>query len=514
MPGPLRKVDLEQARRIAVRAQLLDGSACGVLDTVRRLGFLQLDPIATVAPPQHLVLWSRLGAFDRGELDRLLWDERKLIEWDAFLWPVESLPLLQARMREHRRSTRYAWQRWAQAFLARERRLPAVRPARARPPRAAALARPRGPRDRAAARAHLARAAARRPAARAAEPARRGRDRRPPRRAEAVRPPRALVPGDRGDPAGRGEPRPRRAAVPRARCPRVGGDGVAHPRGERRAGGRSRHGALPVRPARPRPRPHRGALRVPLPPGDVRARGQARVRLLRAAAAGRRPPRGGASSRASTARLGGSRCSARGATRAGSTTRSPGSRRSSAASLEGMRVAFVAVAVLAAVAVPAAPAAPKCNDAARALGDPLREAAARAVRRPGRLPGEVGRPGAVLRRDRRRRDRHGRELVQRRHGGRHRLGLLRGQAAGLEARRRRHRLQAAAASRRARSSRSCSPSTAGTIRTAARPAASTTRSTAGTGRSSWSTGRSTPPVPTRLRAWTSSSRRISARSRR
>ena len=73
----------EQARRIAVRAQLLDGSAHGVLETVRRLGFLQLDPIATVAPPQHLVLWSRLGSCDPAEFDRLLWSERRLIEWNA-----------------------------------------------------------------------------------------------------------------------------------------------------------------------------------------------------------------------------------------------------------------------------------------------------------------------------------------------------------------------------------------------------------------------------------------------
>ena len=89
----------EAARRIAVHAQLLDGSATSVLETVRRLGYLQIDPISTVAPPQRLVLWSRLGPYDTGELDRLLWDERKLIEWRAFIYPIETLPLLRARMR-------------------------------------------------------------------------------------------------------------------------------------------------------------------------------------------------------------------------------------------------------------------------------------------------------------------------------------------------------------------------------------------------------------------------------
>ena len=94
------EVSPSEARRIAVRAQLLDGSASEVVSTVRRLGFLQLDPISTVAPPQHLVLWSRLGAtYDRAELDRLLWEERSLIEWNAYLWPSELLPELLARMR-------------------------------------------------------------------------------------------------------------------------------------------------------------------------------------------------------------------------------------------------------------------------------------------------------------------------------------------------------------------------------------------------------------------------------
>jgi uncharacterized protein YcaQ len=113
----VRIVTPEQARRIAVRAQLLDGSARGVLSTVRRLGFLQLDPIAAVAPPQQLVLWSRLGAFDPSALDRLLWKERKLVEFNAFVYPIESLPLLRARMRQHRRTKRLKRDQWRHEFL-------------------------------------------------------------------------------------------------------------------------------------------------------------------------------------------------------------------------------------------------------------------------------------------------------------------------------------------------------------------------------------------------------------
>ena len=111
------RVSLEDARRIAVRAQLLDGSARGVLTTVRKLGFLQLDPIATVAPAQELVLWSRLGAFDPRALDRLLWRERRLFEWNAFIWPIETLPALRAVMRRERRSERTGAERWRRDFV-------------------------------------------------------------------------------------------------------------------------------------------------------------------------------------------------------------------------------------------------------------------------------------------------------------------------------------------------------------------------------------------------------------
>lgn len=109
-------VSLAQARRIAVRAQLLDGSATDVLTTVRQLGFLQIDPIATVATPQRLVLWSRLGPYDVAELDRLLWEEKKLFEWGAFIRPIEDFPLILARMRR-RRTGKYAWERRGMEFL-------------------------------------------------------------------------------------------------------------------------------------------------------------------------------------------------------------------------------------------------------------------------------------------------------------------------------------------------------------------------------------------------------------
>ena len=58
-----------------------------------------MDPITTIATPQELVLWSRLGPYDRVELDRLLWKEKKLFEWQAFIYPIEDLPLLRALMR-------------------------------------------------------------------------------------------------------------------------------------------------------------------------------------------------------------------------------------------------------------------------------------------------------------------------------------------------------------------------------------------------------------------------------
>ena len=46
--------------------------ANGILETVRDLGCLQLDPISVVARSHQLVLWSRLGRYHLADLDSLL----------------------------------------------------------------------------------------------------------------------------------------------------------------------------------------------------------------------------------------------------------------------------------------------------------------------------------------------------------------------------------------------------------------------------------------------------------
>ena len=87
------------ARRIAVQAQLLDAERpAGLLEMVRHLSLLQLDPIAAVAPSADLVAWSRLGSsYSPAELRGAL-EDRTLLELQAMLRPAEDLALYRADM--------------------------------------------------------------------------------------------------------------------------------------------------------------------------------------------------------------------------------------------------------------------------------------------------------------------------------------------------------------------------------------------------------------------------------
>jgi uncharacterized protein YcaQ len=82
-----------------VRAQLLDSRRpTGLLDLVRHLTLLQIDPIAAIAPNADLVAWSRLGSsYLPAELDSALGD-RTLLELRAMIRPSRDLALYRADM--------------------------------------------------------------------------------------------------------------------------------------------------------------------------------------------------------------------------------------------------------------------------------------------------------------------------------------------------------------------------------------------------------------------------------
>lgn len=84
-----------QARRIAVRAQLLDARRpTDLVDTVARLTMLQLDPTAAIAPSADLVAWSRIGSAYRPEhLTRAVEQDRTLFEHNALVRPMSDVGL-------------------------------------------------------------------------------------------------------------------------------------------------------------------------------------------------------------------------------------------------------------------------------------------------------------------------------------------------------------------------------------------------------------------------------------
>ena len=91
----MHKLTKAQARRIAVRAQLLDARRpTSLLEVVQKLTMLQIDPTAAVAPSADLVAWSRLGSTYRpAHLKRALEKERTLFELNAIVRPMSDVGL-------------------------------------------------------------------------------------------------------------------------------------------------------------------------------------------------------------------------------------------------------------------------------------------------------------------------------------------------------------------------------------------------------------------------------------
>lgn len=107
----MTSLSLAEARRIALGAQGFDrprparpglAAARGVIE---RLGLVQLDFVNVLAPAHYLVLYSRLGPYDRAHLDRLIRPGGGFTEqWahEASIIPVSAWPLLRHRMARFR----------------------------------------------------------------------------------------------------------------------------------------------------------------------------------------------------------------------------------------------------------------------------------------------------------------------------------------------------------------------------------------------------------------------------
>jgi len=85
---PTGVLSLADVRRLALRAQLLDGGAqppgkAGVVEAIKRLGYVQIDTIAVVRRAHHHVLWTRCPDYDPKTLHELQSSDRRIFEYWA-----------------------------------------------------------------------------------------------------------------------------------------------------------------------------------------------------------------------------------------------------------------------------------------------------------------------------------------------------------------------------------------------------------------------------------------------
>jgi uncharacterized protein YcaQ len=98
----VHRLSKDEARRIAVQAQLLDAPRpTDLVGVVERLTILQIDPTAAIAPSADLVLWSRLGsAYQPADLVKAVEADRTLVETVAYIRSPRDVPAVIAEVRD------------------------------------------------------------------------------------------------------------------------------------------------------------------------------------------------------------------------------------------------------------------------------------------------------------------------------------------------------------------------------------------------------------------------------
>ena len=107
-----RTISADQARRIALAAQGFDrprpkkdADIRHVRRAIRQMGLLQLDFVNVLVPAHYLVLYSRLGSYERNRLHDVVYKRREFTEqWahEASIVPTETWPLLEYRRQDYK----------------------------------------------------------------------------------------------------------------------------------------------------------------------------------------------------------------------------------------------------------------------------------------------------------------------------------------------------------------------------------------------------------------------------
>jgi hypothetical protein len=131
----MRTISIETARRLFIQRQRLNDPQTSevsrtsevLLDVIRDLGCLQLDPISAVARSHQLVVYSRVGNYDLAALDQLLWTERSLFEYWAHMASIvltADYPIHHLLMRTYLRGEpQTAWRQRTQNWLTANQKL-------------------------------------------------------------------------------------------------------------------------------------------------------------------------------------------------------------------------------------------------------------------------------------------------------------------------------------------------------------------------------------------------------
>lgn len=119
----VRPIDTDRAsaRRLILASQRLLGplpkrpNAESILELVRDLCYVQIDPVNVLGPAQVTTLWTRLGPFRVSDLDRLLWKERRLFQYvvhAAAIVRTDEYPLYASFMERYPESLSQGWGSW------------------------------------------------------------------------------------------------------------------------------------------------------------------------------------------------------------------------------------------------------------------------------------------------------------------------------------------------------------------------------------------------------------------